>query len=247
VTREEAKAREPVTGAEATATPSQVLIVEDDEAVRVAVDRGLGLHGFEVEAAADAETALDRIASRPPDVLIVDVGLPGMSGTELCARLRALDVGVPILILSALDQVEDRIAGLQAGADDYLVKPFDLEELTLRLQALLRRSEPRTRSTGGALSCGPLWVDLDRRTASYGTTRLDLSRREFDLLAVLAANPEIVLSRVRLLELVWGYDFDTDTNVVDVFIGYLRRKLAAADAPRIIETVRGVGFVLKAR
>ena len=243
----EASPRLALTREAAPGRPSRVLIVEDDEAVRVAVDRGLGLHDFEVEAAADAETALTRIASRPPDVLIVDVGLPGMSGTDLCARLRAVDVGVPILILSAMDQVEDRIAGLLAGADDYLVKPFDLEELTLRLQALLRRSEPRARSSAGALSCGPLWLDLDRRTASYGTTRLDLSRREFDLLAVLAANPGIVLSRVRLLELVWGYDFDTDTNVVDVFIGYLRRKLTAADAPRIIETVRGVGFVLKGR
>jgi two-component system response regulator PrrA len=224
-----------------------VLVVEDDEAVRLAVERGLGLYGFEVGAVADAEQALERIASRPPELLIVDVGLPGMSGIELCTRLRSLSVETPILILSALDQVGDRIAGLQAGADDYLVKPFDLEELTLRLRALLRRSAPATSLRDrGAVACGRLWLDLDRRAASLGGEPLSLSRRELDLLATLAANQGIVLSRIRLLELVWGYDFDTDTNVVDVFIGYLRRKLAAAGAPGVIETVRGVGFVLKA-
>ncbi|MCP5032457.1 MAG: response regulator transcription factor [Actinomycetia bacterium] len=228
-----------------TAETNRVLVVEDDEAVRTAVDRGLRVHGFNVGSVADAETALVRIAARPPDVLVVDVGLPGMSGIDLCKRLRSIEVQVPILILSALDQVKDRVGGLQAGADDYLVKPFDLEELALRLKALVRRSELISVSSEGALACGALWLNLDRRTASYDGASLDLSQREFDLLAALAANPGIVLSRVRLLELVWGYDFDTDTNVVDVFIGYLRRKFDAANAPRIIETVRGVGFVLK--
>lgn len=225
----------------------RVLVIEDDEAVRVAVERGLAVHGFDVGAVADAETALTRIACRPPDVVIVDVGLPGMSGVELCARLRALEVDLPILILSALDQVSDRVAGLQAGADDYLVKPFDLEELMLRIRALLRRSAGSAMSADQVLANGPLWLDLDRRTATYDSTALELSRREFDLLATLVANPGIVLSRIRLLELVWGYDFDTDTNVVDVFVGYLRRKLEAAGAPKVIETVRGVGFVLKVR
>jgi two-component system response regulator PrrA len=222
----------------------RVLVVEDDDAVRTAVDRGLGVHGFDVSSVPDAEAALVLVARRRPDVMIVDIGLPGMSGVELCTKLRGLDVDTPILILSARDQVGDRVAGLQAGADDYVVKPFSLDELAARVHALLRRSRASSAPTS-ALAAGPLWIDLDRRVATVGEARLDLSRREFDLLAVFAANPGIVLSRMRLLELVWGYDFDVDTNVVDVFVGYLRRKLDAADAPRLIDTVRGVGFVLR--
>lgn len=239
----------------------RVLIVEDDDDVRRAVEQGLNLLGFEARSVGDAEAALILLARTassastgagpggPPEVLVADVGLPGISGIELCRRLRAERVDVPILILSALDQVSDRVAGLQAGADDYLVKPFDLEELSLRLRALLRRAAapgaaaaPTTeRVTVGAR----LWLDLDRRRATFDGRPLDLSRREFDLLAAFATNAGIVLSRIRLLELVWGYDFDTDTNVVDVFVGYLRRKLEASGGPRMIETVRGVGFVLR--
>ena len=222
----------------------RVLVVEDDDAVRTAVDRGLGVHGFEVSSVPDAESAMAIVARRRPDVMIVDVGLPGMSGVELCTRLRGLDVDTPILILSARDQVGDRVAGLQAGADDYVVKPFSLDELAARVHALLRRSKPSAGPTT-ALSAGPLWIDLDRRIAKVGDVRLELSRREFDLLAVFAGNPGIVLSRIRLLELVWGYDFDVDTNVVDVFVGYVRRKLDAAGAHQMIETVRGIGFVLR--
>ncbi len=222
----------------------RVLVVEDDDAVRMAVDRGLGVHGFDVSSVPDAETAIAIVARRRPDVMIVDIGLPGMSGVELCTRLRGLDVDTPILILSARDQVGDRVAGLQAGADDYVVKPFSLDELVARLHALLRRSKPSAGVTK-VLSAGPLWIDLDRHAAKVGDVRLELSRREFDLLAVFAGNPGIVLSRIRLLELVWGYDFDVDTNVVDVFVGYVRRKLDAAGAHHLIETVRGVGFVLR--
>ena len=222
----------------------RVLVVEDDDAVRTAVDRGLGVHGFDVSSVPDAESAMALVARRRPDVMIVDIGLPGMSGVELCTRLRGLDVDTPILILSARDQIGDRVAGLQAGADDYVVKPFSLDELAARVHALLRRSRPSASPTS-ALAAGPLWIDLDRRVAKVEEIRLDLSRREFDLLAVFAANPGIVLSRIRLLELVWGYDFDVDTNVVDVFVGYVRRKLDASGAPRLIDTVRGVGFVLR--
>jgi two-component system, OmpR family, response regulator PrrA len=222
----------------------RVLVVEDDDAVRTAVDRGLGVHGFDVSSVADAESAMTIVARHRPDVMIVDIGLPGMSGVELCTRLRGLDVDVPILILSARDQVGDRVAGLQAGADDYVVKPFSLDELAARVQALLRRSRPTAAATS-VLAAGPLWIDLDRRIATVNDARLDLSRREFDLLAVFVANPGIVLSRIRLLELVWGYDFDVDTNVVDVFVGYVRRKLDGAGSAGIIETVRGVGFVLR--
>ena len=227
-----------------SADGGRVLVVEDDDAVRTAVDRGLGVHGFDVSSVPDAESAMAVVARRRPDVMIVDIGLPGMSGIELCKRLRGLDVDTPILILSARDQVGDRVAGLQAGADDYVVKPFSLDELAARVHALLRRSRAHAGPTS-ALSAGPLWIDLDRRVATIGEIRLELSRREFDLVAVFAANPGIVLSRIRLLELVWGYDFDVDSNVVDVFVGYVRRKLESAGAPRLIETVRGVGFVLR--
>jgi two-component system response regulator PrrA len=227
-----------------TADCGRVLVVEDDDAVRTAVDRGLGLLGFDVSSVSDAESALTAVARRRPDLMIVDVGLPGISGIELCTRLRSLDVDTPILILSARDQVGDRVAGLQAGADDYLVKPFSLDELAARLHALLRRARPTIGATS-VLSTGPLWIDLDRRVATVDGVRVELSRREFDLLATFAANPGIVLSRIRLLELVWGYDFDVETNVVDVFVGYLRRKLDSAGAPRLIDTVRGVGFALR--
>lgn len=223
---------------------ARVLVVEDDPAVRSAVERGLTLHGFDVVAVPDAERALSEAARRRPQLMVLDIGLPGMSGIELCSRFRALDVSTPILVLSARDQVGDRVTGLRAGADDYLVKPFALDELVARLQALQRRMRP-VPAPRTAHAVGQLWVDPDRRSASVGERRLELSRREFDLLSALAANAGIVLTRVRLLELVWGYDFEVDTNVVDVFVGYLRRKLDAAGAPRMIETVRGVGFVLK--
>lgn len=222
----------------------RLLLVEDDAAVRNAVERGLRLDGFTVSSVGDGEAALDAVATHRPDLAIIDVGLPGMSGVDLCARLRQLGLDLPLLILSARDQVEDRVAGLEAGADDYVVKPFDLRELTARLRALLRRRRADVDTT--VATCGPLWMDLDRRTASLDGDPVALSRREFDLLAALCSNAGIVLSRVRLLELVWGYDFDTDTNVVDVFVGYLRRKLEANGTARMIQTVRGVGFVLRA-
>jgi two-component system response regulator PrrA len=201
----------------ASAGRARVLVVEDDPDVRSAVERGLSVHGFEVVAVADAERALTEVARRRPQILVLDVGLPGVSGIELCARLRELDIAAPILMLSARDQVGDRVAGLRAGADDYLVKPFALDELVARLEALQRRARP-TPAPSSAHVVGRLWVDPDRRMASVGEQRL---------------------------ELVWGYDFEVDTNVVDVFVAYLRRKLAAADAPGMIETVRGVGFVLR--
>src|SRR4249919_2546929 len=145
----------------------RVLVVEDDDAVRTAVDRGLGVHGFDVSSVPDAESAMALVARRRPDVMIVDIGLPGMSGVELCTRLRGLDVDTPILILSARDQVGDRVAGLQAGADDYVVKPFSLDELAARVHALLRRARASSNPTS-ALSAGPLWIDLDRRIAKVG-------------------------------------------------------------------------------
>jgi two-component system response regulator PrrA len=228
-----------------TEPAGRILVVEDDDPVRDAVARGLTLHGFDVADAPDAEAGIDAVARRRPDVLVVDVGLPGMSGIDLCAHLRSADVDIPILILSARDQVGDRVAGLAAGADDYLVKPFDLTELVLRLRSLVRRGQRATTDDDSAIVAGPLWIDASRRHATLAGRRLELSRREFDLLAAFVANPNIVLSRTRLLELVWGYDFEVDTNVVDVFVGYLRRKIEVTGLPRMIHTVRGVGFVLR--
>lgn len=221
-----------------------MLVVEDDDGVRDALGRGLGVHGFEVHGVADAEAALAVVARRPPQVIVLDVGLPKMSGIEFCRQIRSNGVDVPVLVLSARDQVHDRVAGLEAGADDYLVKPFDLTELVLRLRALLRRA-PAESASGARLVVGPLLVDEARRMATLAGERLELSRREFDLIAMFAAHPEIVLSRNQLLERVWGYDFDVETNVVDVFVGYLRRKFEAASGARMIETVRGVGYVLR--
>jgi two-component system, OmpR family, response regulator PrrA len=220
----------------------RVLLVEDDDAVRTAVETGLGLHGFEVTGCGSAEDALDMLGTAP-DLVVLDVGLPGMSGIELCGLLRARELDTPILVLSARDAVGERVNGLQAGADDYLVKPFDLDELAARLDALLRRAR-RAAAPSSLIQIGALSIDPDRRVVTALDRRLDLTRREFDLLLALATNRRVVLSRFRLLELVWGYDFDVDTNVVDVFVGQLRRKLSAAGLDDVISTVRGIGFVI---
>jgi two-component system response regulator PrrA len=220
-----------------------VLIVDDDAVLRRSLARALRLAGFVTDVAEGGHDALARIAAGRPDVVVLDVSMPDLSGTEVCRRLRAGGNEVPVVMLSALDEADDRIGGLQAGADDYLVKPFVTAELELRLRALLRRRPPAT----GVLRVGDLTVDADTRTARRGGTELDLTRREFDLLEVLARNQGVVLSRDRLLELVWGYDFDVGTNAVDTFVSYLRRKTEAGGAARLIHTVRGIGFLMRAR
>jgi two-component system response regulator PrrA len=222
--------------------PPDVLVVDDDEGVRASLERGLRLSGFTVRTAADGETALDAVEQSVPACLVLDVNMPGIDGVEVVRRLRATGVDVPVCMLSARGTVGDRVAGLEAGADDYLVKPFALEELVARLRALLRRTADAERVP---VQVAELRIDPARRQAWCRGQLLELTKREFELLSVLAANAGIVLSRDRLLELVWGYDFVTDTNVVDVFVGYLRRKLEADGAPRLIHTVRGVGFVLR--
>ena len=227
-------------------TTISVLVVEDDGAVRRAIADGLDVHGFETVAVPTAEEARTRLRDAPAtDVLVVDVGLPGMSGTELCAQLRREEVETPILILSARDAVGDRVVGLEAGADDYLVKPFDLSELVARLTALHRRATRSVASADDTIAAGGIEVDPGRRTANANGRRLDLTKREFDLLATLVRNRNVVMSRTQLLDEVWGYDFEVDTNVVDVFVGYLRKKLRAAGRDGVIRTVRGVGFVIE--
>ncbi|MEV6054151.1 response regulator transcription factor [Streptomyces sp. NPDC052107] len=225
-----------------TAGSGAVLVVDDDAAIRRSLERGLRLSGFAVRIAADGPEALAAVRDAPPDVLVLDVSMPGMSGIEVCTRLRDEGRDLPVLMLSALDETADRIAGLQAGGDDYLVKPFALQELVLRLRALLRRRPP----TGPApLRVAGLVIDPAARTAERDGRPLDLTRREFELLEVLARNAGLVLTRDQLLERVWGYDFDVRTDTVDTFVSYLRRKLEADGGGRLIHTVRGVGFVLR--
>ncbi len=232
----------------------QVLLVEDDGAVRRAVSDGLRLHGFGVDAVPTAEEGWRLLEAGGVDVAILDVGLPGMSGIELCERLRRTGSELPILVLSARDTVADRVDGLEAGADDYLIKPFDLSEVVARVHALHRRAVRAVADRGDTLEAAGISIDPDRRIATATATdagegaithRLDLTRREFDLLACLVRNRGVVMARTRLLEEVWGYDFEVETNVVDVFIGYLRRKLASAGLDGVIRTVRGVGFVIE--
>ncbi len=219
-----------------------VLVVDDEATVRQALERALRLEGFAVTTAADGLEALAAVAQRPPAVIVLDVMMPGLDGVSVVRRLRGDGIDVPVCMLSARDEVEDRVAGLQAGADDYLVKPFAIAELTARLEALLRR--------GGGEGAGPhmagdVVVDPRRHVATRAGRELGLTRREFDLLDVFVRHPGQVLSREQLLRLVWGYASDVETNVVDVFVGYVRRKLEAGGEPRTLHTVRGVGWALR--
>ena len=219
-----------------------VLVVDDDPGIREALDRALRLEGFSVSASADGESALLATEANGPDLMVLDLGLPGISGIEVIRSLRGDGHDLPICVLSARDEVADRVEGLRAGADDYVVKPFELEELVARLQALLRR-RPSEAST--PIQVGELRIDPARRLVRLGKRELDLTAREFELLEVLARHPGIVLSRSQLLEQVWGYTFEVDGNVVDQFVSYLRKKTEDGGEPRIIHTVRGVGFVLR--
>ncbi|MFI5672060.1 response regulator transcription factor [Streptomyces sp. NPDC051704] len=227
-----------------SASTGRVLVADDDAAIRRSLERGLRLSGFTVLLAEDGPAALALLADRTPDVLVLDVSMPGLTGTEVCRGLRARGDETPVLMLSALDEVADRIAGLQAGADDYLVKPFALEELVLRLHALLRR-RPAPEPASDVLRAGPLVIDEARRQVRHGESELHLTRREFELLLQLVRNAGIVLTRDQLLDRVWGYDFEVRSDAVDTFVSYLRRKLEEGGRPRLIHTVRGVGFVLR--
>ena len=220
----------------------RVLVVDDEPAVRESISRSLRFEGYEVELAADGESALKFQAARPADAVVLDVMMPMIDGLETCRRLRASGDRVPVLMLTARRAVGDRVTGLDAGADDYLVKPFALEELLARLRALLRRTD-----TGGSekLTFGDVELNVTARTVLRGDRLIELTRTEFDLLELLLRHPRRVLSRSVLFTEVWGYDFGTGSNSLDVYIGYLRRKLEAHDEPRLVHTVRGVGYVLK--
>jgi two-component system response regulator MprA len=229
----------------------RVLVVDDDRAVREALRRALTLGGYEVQLAEDGTQCLDMVAQEVPDAVVLDVGMPGVDGLEVCRRLRQLENRVPILILTARDAVADRIDGLDMGADDYMVKPFDVGELKARLRALLRRSAPEGDAGGeGAaeeekLSFGGVSLDPTRHGALVGERLVELTRTEYQLLELLLGNPRRVLSHSTIYERVWGYDFGPTSNALRVYIGYLRRKLEEAGAQEIIHTVRGVGYVLR--
>jgi len=220
----------------------KILVVDDDPAVSGSLERALRLEGYEVETAADGTSALHALALASPDAMVLDLGLPDLDGLEVCRRLRSAGDDTPVLMLTARDAVNDRVQGLDAGADDYLVKPFALAELLARLRALLRR---RSEGEGETLRFGDLELDLGTREVRRADRTFTLTRIEFDLLELFLRHPRQVLTREVILERVWGYDFDSGTNSLAVYVGYLRRKTEAGGEPRYIHTVRAVGYVLR--
>jgi two-component system response regulator MprA len=221
----------------------RVLVVDDERAVRESLRRALELEGYDVELAADGQEALDRLEAGPdPDAVILDVLMPAVDGLEVCARLRRNGSRLPVLMLTARAEVENRVAGLDAGADDYVTKPFALEELLARLRALLRRT---SNGSGETLLFADLELDPRTREVRRGGEPIELTRTEFSLLELFLLNPRQVLTRSLIFERVWGYDFGAGSNSLDVYIGYLRRKTEAGGKPRVIQTVRGVGYALR--
>jgi two-component system response regulator MprA len=221
----------------------RVLVVDDDRALRDALRRVLTLAGYEVQGAADGEQAIELVVQAVPDAVVLDVGLPGIDGLEVCRRLRRLGNRVPILMLTARDAVSDRIDGLDAGADDYLVKPFDVEELKARVRALLRRTGPE--GDPDALSFAEVRLDSARHGAAVGEQFTELTRTEYQLLELMMLNPRRVLEHSLIYDRVWGYDFGPASNALRVYVGYLRRKLQEIGARDLIHNVRGVGYVLR--
>jgi two-component system response regulator MprA len=225
---------------------TRVLIVDDEPAVRSALDRALRLDGYDVDMAADGHEALDRVAEVRHDAIVLDVAMPGLDGLQVCRRLRDAGDRTPVLMLTARDAVDDRVAGLDAGADDYLVKPFALKELKARLRALLRRADGASEAADGSvLRFADLVLDRGAWEAARGSRKLELSRTEFQLLALFLEHPRQVLTRSQIFERVWGYDFGSSSNSLGVYMGYLRRKTEEGGEPRLLHTVRGVGYVLR--
>ena len=221
---------------------SSVLIAEDDKQIRDALDRILRFEGYETIAVNDGAAALEAVVEHRPDVLLLDVMMPFVDGLTVTRKLRERGDRTPILMLTARQETPDRVAGLDAGADDYLAKPFDLDELLARVRALLRRSDT---SDTVVLRCGDLLLDPSKRLVTRHDDVIELTRTEFEILHTLMANIEIVLTRSKLYETIWGYDFETSSKSLDVHVGYLRRKLEAGGQPRLVHTVRGVGYVIR--
>jgi two-component system response regulator MprA len=225
---------------------AQVLVVDDDPQLREALTRALELDGYAVDTASNGVKALEAISSHRPDVMVLDVMMPYVGGLDVCRTLRERKDRLPILVLTARDEVGDRVAGLDAGADDYLTKPFALEELRARLRALLRRSAADTDAEDAVLSYADLMLDPAARTVHRGDRPVDLTRTEYALLELLLRNAGRPLPRDVIMDRVWGWESEPTSNSLEVFVGYLRRKTEAGGEPRLIHTVRGVGYVLRA-
>lgn len=219
-----------------------ILIIDDDITVSTMMRRGLTYEGYEVVVAADGRAGLLKVLDRQPDLIILDVMMPGIDGLEVCRRLRK-ETEVPVLMVTARDSIADRVMGLETGADDYLVKPFDFQELAARVKALLRRSNKNT--IKDQLTFEDLTLHLGIRTSKRGRRTIELSTTEFNLLLFFLQNPMQVLTRDIIMERVWGYDFQGESNVLEVYIGYLRQKMEKLGEPRLIHTVRGVGYALR--
>ncbi|WP_431911982.1 response regulator transcription factor [Nonomuraea jabiensis] len=228
--------------------PARLLVVDDEPALREALQSSLEFEGYKVVTANDGQAALDAVAADTYDAVLLDVMMPRLDGLTACRRLRASGNHIPVLMLTARDAVGDRVSGLDAGADDYLVKPFELDELLARVRALLRRGALSSTSAEGAdtLTYGDLRMDLATREVMRGDRRLDLTRTEYLLMELFLAHPRQVLTRDQILSEVWGFDFEPTSNSLDVYVMYLRRKTEAGGQPRVIHTVRGVGYVLRA-
>jgi len=224
-------------------SPPRVLVAEDDRAVRESLVRGLRFEGYDVVAVTDGRQALDAAGAATPDVVVLDVMMPVLDGLSACRQLRGRHPALPILLLTARHAVHDRVAGLDAGADDYLVKPYAMSELAARLRALLRRTS--VSGSAVALEVGDLVLDPSSRRAWRGQRELELTKTEFDLLELLLFNAGVVLGRDTIYERIWGYDFETTSRALDVYIGYLRQKTEAAGEGRVVQTVRGVGFTIR--
>ena len=220
----------------------QIVVVEDEEKLARFIEMELGYEGYEVSVANDGLTGLTTIRDKNPDLIILDWMMPGMTGVEVCRRLRSTGVKTPVILLTAKDEVSDRVTGLDAGADDYLVKPFSIEELLARIRAHLRRTQEDDTET---LRFDDLSLDRQTREVFRGKRAIELTAKEFDLLEYLLSYPRQVITRDRILEEVWGYDFMGDSNIIEVYIRYLRLKLEAEGESRLIQTVRGVGYVLR--
>jgi two-component system, OmpR family, response regulator MprA len=223
-------------------TAARVLVIDDDDNIRTSLRRALSYAGFTVDVAETGEIGLQRAQLNPPDLVVLDLLMPGVDGFEVCRRLRSAGDDALILMLTARDDVRDKVRGLEVGADDYLVKPFALEELIARLKALLRRRLPVDTNV---VRFSDLAMDLGTREAWRGERSIELTAKEFDLLAAFMRNPRQVLSRVQLLEQVWGFTFEAETHVLEVYVRYLRQKLEAGGEPRLIHTLRGAGYLLK--
>jgi two-component system response regulator MprA len=219
-----------------------ILVVDDEPAVRRSLRRALALEGYEISTAEDGEQALDALGQHAFEAVVLDIAMPGIDGIEACRRIRRGGDRTPILMLTARDALDDRVAGLDAGADDYLVKPFALRELTARLRALIRRTEPGDQPL---LRFADLSLNRETRDVRRGERVIELTRTEFSLLELFMQNPRLVLSRSQIFERVWGYDFGPTSNSLGVYVGYLRRKLEQDDEPRLIQTMRGVGYSLR--